>query len=279
MIRAVDQVLHHDELAPQYRRFLQRGSSVGGAQPKALVEYKGKKWIAKFSREMEIWPTCRIELAAVRLAARCGIRVPDCFVLKVGNRDVFLIERFDTTPEGYRKHFLSAKTLTGADDMQKGAYGDIAMAIRRFGVPEHVKDDLEELFRRMVFNICINNWDDHLQNHGFIADSKTRFWRLSPAYDIVPQPQRGGVDANRLTLSVGDQGRLATFENALSQAGEYGLSNDVALYIIKNMREIILKEWEAENKKVQVPKQKIALVKEAYRQILSSKDASALNGE
>ena len=113
MLRDVDAVLNHEDLPVAQRRFLIRGSSVGGAQPKAAIEYEGRPWIAKFSRELEQWPTCRIELAAMRLAAMCGIRVPECRVVDVGGRDVFLIARFDRDRNPpIRHHFLSAMTLT-----------------------------------------------------------------------------------------------------------------------------------------------------------------------
>jgi serine/threonine-protein kinase HipA len=87
MLRDVDAVLNHEDLPAGQRRFLIRGSSVGGAQPKAAIEYEGRPWIAKFSRELEQWPTCRIELAAMRLAEKCGIRVPECRVVDVGGGD------------------------------------------------------------------------------------------------------------------------------------------------------------------------------------------------
>jgi len=268
MIEAVDKVLNHEDLAPQHRRFLNRGSSVGGAQPKALVDYEGKKWIAKFSRELEQWPTCRIEMAAMKLAAKCGIRVPFCEVLDIGGRDVFLIERFDRTEEGRREHFLSSMTLIGSDHMERGAYGDIAMAIRKFGDSKHVKQDLEELFRRMVFNILVNNWDDHLRNHGFLYDLKSKLWRLSPAYDIVPQPQRDGNDASKLTLNLGSKGAQATIQNALSRCGEYSLSEPDAKAIAENMVMTVQSEWEQENIKAGVPREKVRLVQEAYRAAL-----------
>lgn len=265
MIRTVDRILNHEELSPAQRRFFIRGSSAGGAQPKTLVDYEGKKWVAKFSRELELWPTCRIELAAMSLAAKCGIRVPHCKVFDVSGRDVFLAERFDRTEEGGREHFLSAMTLIGSDHMEYGAYGDIAMAIRKYGDARYIKQDLEELFRRMVFNVLVNNWDDHLRNHGFLYSSRSGHWRLSPAYDIVPQPQREGSDANRLTLVLGDEGAKATIENALSKCGDYSLDSSTAIEIVESMVQTVKQEWLQENAKAGVPAEKIRLVEEAYR--------------
>jgi len=264
MIESVDAILNHEDLTPQHRQFLKRGSSVGGAQPKALVDYDGKKWIAKFSRELEQWPTCRIELAAMRLAAKCGITVPYSQVFDVGGRDVFLTERFDRIGDN-RRHFLSAMTLISSDHMGRGSYGDIAMAIRKFGDAKYVKKDLEELFRRMVLNVLINNWDDHLRNHGFLHDPKSRHWRLSPAYDIVPQPQRDGSEASKLTLTLGNMGAMASLRNALTRCGDFGLSEPSARAIADNMVSTVRQEWKQENQKAGVAREKIRLVEEAYR--------------
>jgi len=272
MLRDVDAVLNHEALPTDQRRFLIRGSSVGGAQPKAAVAYEERPWIAKFSRELEQWPTCRIELAAMRLAAKCGIRVPECRLVDVGGRDVFLVARFDRdrTPP-MRHHFLSAMTLIGSDDMTDGTYGDIALAIRRFGVAEHLKADLEELFRRMVFNILCNNWDDHLKNHGFLYDKASGSWRLSPAYDIVPQPRRDGVDASRLTLGIGRQGRVATIENALSRCADFDLDEPKAREIAHGMTTLVRENWRGENEMTGVPDAKIRLIEEAYRVAITGK--------
>ena len=270
MIRVADRVLSHEELAPEHRRFLVRGSSAGGAQPKAVVEYEGRQWIAKFSREFEYWPTCRIELAAMNLAALCSIRIPECKVIEVSGRDVFLIERFDRSRDHIRHHFLSAMTLVGAQDMTEGAYGDIARAIRRYGVADYVKDDLVELFRRMVFNILCNNNDDHLKNHGFLYDPTSKMWRLSPAYDIVPQPREKADGHGFLTLGVGSKGRLATLENALSRCEEFGLSKDEAIKIASEVKNIVSHQWVFENRKALVPEEKIRLVEEAYREAEAS---------
>ncbi|MBI9081283.1 MAG: type II toxin-antitoxin system HipA family toxin [Pseudodesulfovibrio sp.] len=269
MLRDVDAVLNHEPLPADQRRFLIRGSSVGGAQPKAAVEYEGRPWIAKFSRELEQWPTCRIELAAMRLAAQCGIRVPECRVVDIGGRDVFLTARFDRDGNPpMRHHFLSAMTLTGADDMTEGTYGDIALALRRFGVAGHLKADLEELFRRMIFNILCNNWDDHLKNHGFLYDTASGKWRLSPAYDIVPQPQRDD-DASRLTLGIGRQGRVATLDNALSRCADFDLDLPKARGIAQGMATLVRENWREENERAGVPRAKLRLIEEAYKNTLN----------
>lgn len=267
MIQNVDALLNHEDLPLDQQRFFIRGSSIGGAQPKAAVSYEEKFWIAKFSRNLEQWPTCRIELAAM-----CGIRVPECRVIDVGGRDVFLTARFDRNGSQSRCHFLSAMTLTGADSMTGGTYGDIALAIRRFGVTPHLKADLEELFRRMVFNILCHNWDDHLKNHGFLYHAPSGKWRLSPAYDIVPQPRRDGEEASYLTLGIGKQGRLATLDNALSRCADFDLAPPRALEIARDMTVLVRDNWRAQNQLAGVPESKLMLIEDAYRAATSRHD-------
>ena len=252
-------------LPEEFRRFLVRGSSLGGAQPKAPVLFDGRPMIAKFSREREQWPTCRIERAAMALARRCGIRVPPCALVQVGERDVLLVERFDRGPGGVRRHFLSARTLAGADRMDTGGYRDIALAIMRFVEAQWLWPDLAELFRRMLCNILCNNWDEQLNNTGFLYDPAIRAWRLSPAYDIVPQPRREGGAFQRLTLEAGAHGTQASLENALSQPEVFGLGSAEAGAIADEMLATVKGHWRMENEGAGVPEGKLRLLEEAYR--------------
>ncbi len=268
MLEAVDAILSAEKLPPQFRRFLLRGSSIGGAKPKAAVDYDGRFWVAKFSETLDTWPTCRAEMAAMHLAGRCGIRVPRCRVISIAGRDIFLIERFDRYGEHahpLRRHFVSAMTLIGAKDMTRGSYGDIARAIRRFGPADSLEGDLAELFRRMVFNILCNNSDDHLRNHGFLFDPASRMWRLSPVYDLVPQPQWTQDETSRLTLDVGQQGAVATIENALSRTADFGLKREVAEKIALEMARTIRNYWQDEHQKAGVPEDKLPALQRSYK--------------
>jgi serine/threonine-protein kinase HipA len=267
MLAAVDAILGDEQLPPQFRRFLLRGSSVGGAKPKSAVDYEGRFWIAKFSEALDTWPTCRAEMAAMHLAARCNIRVPLCRVISIGGRDVFLIERFDRHGEHarpQRTHFVSAMTLIGAKEMTQGSYGDIARAIRRFGPPATLQQDLTELFRRMVFNILCNNSDDHLRNHGFLFDQESRMWRLSPVYDLVPQPRWDKDSTGRLTLGVGRQGALATLDNALSRTADFGLKREAAEQMMLEMAGKVKMHWQEEHSKVGMPEDKLSALRRSY---------------
>lgn len=270
MFEAVDLILTDGKLPPQFRRFLLRGSSVGGAKPKAAIDYQDRLWIAKFSEVLDNWPTCRAEMAAMQLAGKCGIRVPPCQVITVHDRDIFLIERFDRScdhSKPLRRHFVSAMTLIGAKEMTKGSYGDIARAIRRFGPVDTLQADLNELFRRMVFNILCNNHDDHLRNHGFLFDNQSRAWRLSPVYDLVPQPRWDLDEPGRLTLAVGQQGTLATIDNALSRTADFGLQDREAEAVIQHMLETLRKNWSEVHEQSGLPVSKLAGLRRSYQAI------------
>jgi serine/threonine-protein kinase HipA len=140
-----------------------------------------------------------------------------------------LTKRFDRTAIGKRLHFASAMTLLGYNDgvsFHDGvSYLELAEFIMRKGA--NVNKDLEELFRRIVFSICIKNTDDHLRNHGFLLTSAG--WILSPAYDINPNPKGTGLKLN-----------ISTYDNSLnlSLAAEvahfFRLTNDEATVIIQN---------------------------------------------
>lgn len=239
---AVEQVQSVDELDDNLRRLLTAGSSLGGARPKAATEVLGQPWIAKFPASNDIYPVCRIELATMRLAKRCGLDVPNLDFREVLGRDIYMIERFDRdlAADGVRpKPFASGLTILGAheSDVGRHSYADLAAALRRYGAQPRA--DLVELFRRMVFNILVTNDDDHLRNHGFLWDA--RGWRLSPLYDVVPKPQVGLE--RTLVLGVGPRGRAATLENAVAGGGAFGLSTEEATREALALAETVRREW------------------------------------
>lgn len=258
LLQAADQVASAEELDPRFATFIQRGSSLGGARPKATTNWHGRPFIAKFARQDDRVSLCRLEHATMLLARACGITTPAVDRITVLGRDVYLIERFDREARsaavvnrdaaGARRHFISALTLLGAHESESSryAYSDIAAALRQHG--SRFAADAEELYRRMVFNILCNNTDDHLRNHGFLHDGHG--YRLSPAYDLVPFPQIGRV--RLLALGVGAQGRVASVDNALSRCASFGLSREAALQLITQMQ-AVCRGWEAHYRACDVP--------------------------
>lgn len=243
LAEAAERAQHVDELDENLRALLAAGSSLGGARPKAATKIGEQPWIAKFQKRGDSFPECRVELATMRLASECGLDVPPLDFRCVLDRDIYLIERFDRIPHGNwleRRPFASGLTMLGAHESEVSSfsYADLAGAIRQFGT--EVRQDLHELFRRMLLNILVTNDDDHLRNHGFLFDGEG--WRLSPLYDVVPKPQLGLE--RRLVLGVGPEGRNATIENALAGAAVFDLSHDDAKAIAEDMSRTVATRWE-----------------------------------
>lgn len=164
--------------------------SLGGARPKANVEGDGHLWIAKFTSAQDTKPVERVEVATLKLAAMCGLRVADAKLeLQDSDSPIALIRRFDRRGET-RIPYISARTALDRRGDEGGYYTDIADVIRQ--ISSKPVDDLHELWRRIVFTILVSNKDDHLKNHGFIYAGGDR-WRLSPAFDINPSPSRHRV--------------------------------------------------------------------------------------
>ena|SRR5258706_11351874 len=242
LLEAAERVQSVERLDPNLRQFLEAGSSLGGARPKAATTRNGTPWIAKFPAKDDSYPVCRVEHAAMTLAAECGLNVPQLALEQVLGRDVYLIERFDRFMQGgrlQRKSFASALTMLEAQEIAAYhySYRDLAEIIRQHGTKP--TQDLRELFRRMVFNILVSNDDDHLRNHAFLFDGKG--WRLSPLYDVVPRP-RTGPHPN-LILGVGDAGRQASLPNALTSAAAFGLDAQEAVALIDELRLRVKRRW------------------------------------
>ena len=173
------------------------GSSLGGARPKASVaDPKGELWIAKFPSGKDDHDIGGWELVVNEIAVNSGVCVAKGTARRFTQHyHTFLTKRFDRNGDG-RIHFASAMTLLGHNDGVDAAAGisylHIAEYIMRYGAQPNA--DLEELWRRIVFNICVSNSDDHLRNHGFLLTPKG--WRLSPAFDINPVPLSTGLHLN-----------------------------------------------------------------------------------
>ncbi|TCK84960.1 type II toxin-antitoxin system HipA family toxin [Albibacterium bauzanense] len=174
------------------------GSSLGGARPKAnILDNDSHPWIAKFpSKNDNAINKGAWEYLAYRLAVNAGIVMTESKIEHVaGAHYTFFTKRFDRDKEA-RVHFASAMTMTGNNEElirnTTPSYLNIIEFIQFSGV--HIDDDLQQLWRRIIFNILISNTDDHLRNHGFILTNEG--WRLSPAFDINPSIDKGGLALN-----------------------------------------------------------------------------------
>jgi len=233
IIRASDALTRQMPIDDDLRRLLRPGSSAGGARPKSIIKHNGKDWIAKFPAEGDEYDVCAIEHASLVLADKCGIEVAESELLKVGKRNVLLVKRFDRD-EGQRIHFASARTLLIAEGVKEGAmgYADVADTARRLS--SSPKDNCHELFRRMVFNVFIENTDDHEKNHAFLF--RENAWQLSPAYDVLPQLQGLGFHQMR----IGKDGNEAKIANLLSECERFLLKHAEAEVIVSDIYEQVI---------------------------------------
>ena len=242
LIESAERVEKGVPLTPELNQALFHGSAVGGARPKALIQDSGKKYVAKFSSSADLYSVVKAEFIAMRLAHLAGLNIAPVRLVKVSNKDVLLIERFDRKPKGAnwsRKAMVSALTLLGLEDMMAryASYETLAEIIRhRF---TDSKDTLKELFSRLVFNILCGNTDDHARNHAAFWNGKEL--TLTPAYDICPQG-RTGNEASQAMLISGNN-NLSQFRTCLEVANHFLLSEDDARAVFARLKETIEQHW------------------------------------
>jgi len=254
---------------PDYLKWLNLliapGSSLGGARPKASVLDKHNHlWIAKFPSQKDDVDVGGWEMVVHDLAVSSGIKMPDAIVQKFsGYQYTYISKRFDRQTGNQRIHFASAMTMLGRNDGDNYSDGlsylDIAGFIMQFGDKNQVEADLQELWKRIVFNICVKNTDDHLRNHGFLLGKYG--WKLSPAYDINPIPTGTG-----LTLNVTDEDNSLDTELALEVAEFFRLDTPKAKETI-NMIKKVIKDWHKIAARYGLSKREQDLMSAAFEQI------------
>jgi serine/threonine-protein kinase HipA len=227
MAQVVRKVLANEPVPEIQRRLIRPGVSLGGARPKSLIAIDGEPWLVKFS-EGEDTDTELIEHASMTLAATCGIEVATTRALPVLGRHAVAVRRFDRVG-AMRVHALSAFVVLRAAGEELG-YPQLAQLLRRVATAAQIARQQEQLFRRMVFNILIDNTDDHEKNHALLRSSDG-YYLLAPAFDVLPAAQGLGVQA----MQVGSAGSESTIENALSQAAAFGLRRAQAKAIAQDV--------------------------------------------
>ncbi|WP_194727340.1 type II toxin-antitoxin system HipA family toxin [Noviherbaspirillum malthae] len=245
------------------------GSGMGGMRPKASVtDAAGHLWLAKFPSLNERLNIPILETATLRLAKEAGLAVPDVRTECIQDKTIMMIRRFDreysANDKEHRRHMISALTLLGCHESESPdkTYGDIADAIRRHGAPKQVRADQAEMYGRMIFNILVTNDDDHLRNHAFLW--RPEGWSLSPLYDVVPRPSIG--TERRLHLGVGNSGRSATIDNALTSYARFGLDLERAWEIIDRVYGVV-RQWRTYFEAYNVPLSEIEKIASAFRHI------------
>jgi serine/threonine-protein kinase HipA len=221
---------------------LMRGTSIGGARPKALLADGARTLIAKFSSTTDVRPVVKAEGVAMELARRVGLDVAPVQVVSVAGKDVLLVERFDR-PAGRRRHMVSAMTILGLDEFTGARYGSYALLadqIRRsFTAPEAT---LRELFSRIVFNVLVGNTDDHPRNHAAFVNADGTL-TLTPAYDICPQPR--SVPQASQAMAIGRNGeRASRLRTCIAASAAYLLDRTDAQAIADAQADIIKTQWD-----------------------------------
>jgi serine/threonine-protein kinase HipA len=237
----VQKIIAKEPISDIERRMLAAGGSFGGAKPKALIEIDGHQWVLKFFNNESI-DVPLVEHASMTLAQRADIQVATTRVVPLSGENAVAVLRYDRM--GPRRIYcisagtaLRAQTVAGEEPVF--GYPQLAQLLRRVGVTEQDRylQDMRELFRRMVFNILIDNTDDHEKNHALQVFEPTRYgqYKLSPAYDVLPTNSGQGYQE----FIVGEQQRDSTLDNAMSQCELFGLTTAQATETVAEVIRVV----------------------------------------
>ena len=182
--------------------------------------------------------------------------VPDAKVFKFGKYfHTFCVKRFDRL-QGRRVFYASAMTLLGRQDSEGSSYVDLARLLLTQGNPATLKHDLEQLFRRVVFNVCVSNRDDHLRNHGFLFDGKN--WRLSPAFDVNPNLAKAEHVLNLDAVT-----NRPDLEIVASTASYYDLNELQAQKIILEVKSVV-RTWKDQARSLKLSAEEILMMEPTF---------------
>lgn len=236
----VRRVIAGEHIDEAQRRLIAPGATMGGARPKALIEIDGVEWVLKFA-EQDLSAEPLIEHAAMTLAARAGIATAETRPIRLARGVAVAVRRFDRAP-GRRHHAMSANVALKAAGSDL-SYPALAQLLRRRGAVEEgaSRAQMHELFRRLVFNILMDNTDDHEKNHALIMTEARHYPHypqyacLAPAFDVLPTGQALGYQS----MIVGEDGALSSIDNALSMTPAYGLNRQQALAEAKRVAGVV----------------------------------------
>ena len=234
---------------------------MGGARPKAdVVDTNGKQWIAKFPSKKDDSDVGLWEMVVHELAIQAGITVPNAFIKKLASPyHTYLSQRFDRTENNKRIHYASAMTLlqrTDGDDADSGvSYLDLVSFIK--SECTDTTANLEELFRRVLFSVCVCNTDDHLRNHGFLYTEAG--WTLSPAFDINANETGTG-----LKLNINEEDNSLDIDLVMKTAPYYLLSNKRSEEIKEEVSKAVA-SWRKVAAKYKISPSEIAQKAKAFR--------------
>lgn len=243
-LKAAEWIEKHQPLPKELESLLLRGTSIGGARPKVIIQDDHTGFIAKFGLSTDVHDIIKNEYVAMRLAKLVGLNVSEVKLKTVIGKNVLLVKRFDRseTVTGTTRHLmLSGLSLLDLNEMEAryASYPDLADVIRQHFFESKI--DLLELYQRLIFNILVGNTDDHARNTSAFWDGK--ILKLTPAYDLCPQPRIGQTATQAMALN-GIKGNLSTLENALSICESFQLSDQNARELIEAMVSKIENHWQ-----------------------------------
>ncbi len=236
MAQAVKRLELSMEVTPEMRRLLLCGGSLGGARPKATLISENRRWLAKFPAQGDDHDVELLEKSTLEVAARCGIDVSPSRLKNIYRGHVLLTLRFDRDGlinQEQRIHYLSASALLNTRyESSDGSYIELAQVLRRISSrPAH---DLDQLFRRMLFNLLIDNTDDHVKNHGVLY-AGNGLYKLSPAFDVVMQLTNIGYQE----MAIKPSNHNSRMDLALEAAPYFGMSLEAGQVIVEAMIKIV----------------------------------------
>lgn len=241
-------------------QLIQPGTSLGGARPKAgVLDDSGNLCIAKFPSRKDDYDTGLWEHFSHLLARKAGIYAAQTKVLGgLGKYHTLLSKRFDRTDEGKRIHFASSMSLIGLrdGDNAQGGYGYLNIVDFILQSCCDVEKNLQELYRRVAFNICIGNSDDHFRNHGFLLTP--RGWTLSPAYDMNPTLNE------YQSLLINESSNKADIRTLLESCESYMIKKEVAGNIIRQVQAAVA-GWENLAVLLQIPAREVTMFKDRFK--------------
>jgi serine/threonine-protein kinase HipA len=258
LLSAADHIGAESASDEDLRLLLAPGSSLGGARPKASVRDRdGQLAIAKFPHKDDDFDAVRWEAVALSLAKKAGIQVPDWRIETVADKHCLILRRFDRSG-ATRIPFLSAMSMLEAKDNEIHSYLEFADVLRQHGASP--RNDMQALWRRIVFSVLISNTDDHLRNHGFVYDGPDG-WRLAPAYDLNPVPV--DIKPRVLTTAIDVDDSTASLELALRVASYFELQESEARAIVREVGKAV-RNWQEEARRLGLAARQIERMASAF---------------
>lgn len=267
------------------KQLLLLGTSAGGARAKAVIAWNeetgdirsgqvpaGKGygyWIIKFDgvdsngdHDLEDDPEYTlIEYAYYLMATDAGIKMNECRIFSENGRNHFMTKRFDRTDEGKKIHMQTLGALAHIDYNVPClcSYEQLSMYARQIGVSEA---DIEQIYRRMVFNVLAFNQDDHVKNFSFLMNRSGK-WSLSPAYDITfaYNPDNKWVSAHQMNINGKNTG--ITEEDLFQSGSQMDISMAKCKRIIEETDSVI-KQWPSYAEKVGVPEKTMKMIQAIF---------------